>query len=71
MLALCEGKPGLLPKRAHLVRAAITWPYTYWGRARSAASVDGSAELGGAFGVFARMRVLGANPAAWTASPLG
>jgi hypothetical protein len=67
-----------------LVQAAITRLYTHWGRARNAASVSidmntpgsnaplpGSSELGGALGVLARLRFLGADPAAWTAAPLG
>lgn len=37
----------------------------------STAPLPGSSELGGALGVLARLRFLGADPAAWTATPLG
>jgi hypothetical protein len=37
----------------------------------STAPLPGSPELGGALGVLARLRFLGADPAAWTAAPLG
>ncbi len=33
--------------------------------------LPGSAELGGAPGVLTRLRFLGPDPAAWTATPLG
>lgn len=36
-----------------------------------AAPLPGSSQLGGAFGVYARLRLLGPNPANWTADPLG
>jgi len=37
----------------------------------SNAPLPGSASLGGVFGVFTRMKFLGANPANWTPAPLG
>jgi hypothetical protein len=36
-----------------------------------AAPLPGSYQLGGAFGVYARLHLLGLNPAHWTADPLG
>jgi hypothetical protein len=36
-----------------------------------AAALPGSYQLGGAFGVYTRLRLLGLNPANWTADPLG
>ena len=36
-----------------------------------AAPLPGSYQLGGAFGVYARLHLLGLNPANWTADPLG
>jgi hypothetical protein len=36
-----------------------------------AAPLAGSYQLGGAFGVYARLHLLGLNPANWTADPLG
>jgi hypothetical protein len=36
-----------------------------------AAPLPGSYQLGGAFGVYTRMHLLGLNPANWTADPLG
>jgi hypothetical protein len=36
-----------------------------------AAPLPGSYQLGGAFGVYARLHLLGLNPANWTAHPLG
>jgi hypothetical protein len=36
-----------------------------------AAPLPGSYQLGGAFGVYTRLRLLGLNPAKWTADPLG
>jgi hypothetical protein len=36
-----------------------------------AAPLPGSYQLGGAFGVYARLHLLGVNPANWTADPLG
>ena len=36
-----------------------------------AAPLPGSHQLGGAFGVYARLHLLGLNPANWTAHPLG
>jgi hypothetical protein len=36
-----------------------------------AAPLPGSYQLGGAFGVYARLHLLGLNPADWTADPLG
>ena len=36
-----------------------------------AAPLPGSQQLGGAFGVYTRLRLLGLNPAHWTAAPLG
>lgn len=36
-----------------------------------AAPLPGSYRLGGAFGVYARLRLLGSNPANWIADPLG
>lgn len=36
-----------------------------------AAPLPGSSQLGGAFGVYARLHLLGLNPAHWTADPLG
>ncbi len=35
-----------------------------------AAPLPGSYQLGGAFGVYARLHLLGLNPANWTADPL-
>jgi hypothetical protein len=37
----------------------------------SNAPLPGSAELGGALGVLARLRFLGTSPAGWTTAPLG
>jgi hypothetical protein len=36
-----------------------------------AAPLPGSSQLGGAFGVYSRLHLLGLNPAHWTAHPLG
>jgi hypothetical protein len=36
-----------------------------------AAPLPGSSQLGGAFGVYTRLRLLGTNPADWTTDPLG
>jgi hypothetical protein len=36
-----------------------------------AAPLAGSEQLGGAFGVYTRLHLLGLNPANWTANPLG
>jgi Sigma-70 region 2 len=40
-------------------------------RATGAEPLPGSYQLGGAFGVYARLHLLGLNPANWTADPLG
>jgi hypothetical protein len=36
-----------------------------------AAPLPGSYQLGGAFGVYTRLHLLGLNPANWTTDPLG
>ncbi|MCW2933447.1 MAG: hypothetical protein JWM19_4409 [Actinomycetia bacterium] len=37
----------------------------------SNAPLPGSTSLGGAFGVFTRLKLLGTDPADWTSAPLG
>lgn len=37
----------------------------------SNAPLPGAAQLGGAFGIYSRLRLLGTDPSGWTSAPLG